>query len=208
MKMIRLTGPVIALGFWFAVGGTTTIGGCSVKAPPGDRGVDSAQAADSGTGHPGDTGRGTPPPDPDTRAPSDDAAAPAASPDAAAASADTAPPSPDGSAPDSRSPALAPQCGRWGQMCCGQPGGGFCDVNNVCLQFDNECSPRFTMPCTTTSQCGPGLVCEYNFCVSCGATGYECCADNTCNTTGAICNSLRKCEGPAPPAPGYPGTAQ
>ena len=103
---------------------------------------------------------------------------------------------------NSRPPPAAPldpsaACGKWGQICCGQPGAGVCDINNVCLQFDNWCSPRFTMPCTSTSQCGAGLVCEFNHCLSCGVTGYECCADNSCNTKGVTCNSARKCQAPA-----------
>ena len=101
-----------------------------------------------------------------------------------------------GDAGASMTPEPPPQCGRWGQVCCGIPGDGVCDINNVCLQFDNWCSPRFTTPCTSTSQCGAGLVCEFNYCLSCGVTGYECCADNSCNTPGATCNAARKCQVP------------
>src|SRR5688572_3275044 len=84
-------------------------------------------------------------------------------------------------------PEPPPQCGKWGQICCGQPGAGVCDIDNVCLEFDNWCSPRFTTTCTSTSQCRAGLVCEFNYCLSCGVTGYECCEDNSCNTTGVKC---------------------
>jgi hypothetical protein len=57
-------------------------------------------------------------------------------------------------------PEPRPPCGKWGQLCCGQPGDGVCDLDNVCLQFDNWCSPRFTgsrnttgVTCNSTHEC-------------------------------------------------------
>ena len=103
-------------------------------------------------------------------------------------------PARDGGAAPVRDPGQ--RCGKWGQICCGQPGDGVCDLNNLCLQFDNWCSPRFTTPCTSTAQCPAGLVCELNYCLSCGVIGHRCCAGGTCNDEGATCNSVHRCQSP------------